>query len=945
MTTATTSEDRRAAATTPPAEPRTVDPAATNVLQTEAARPIFAIGALRSGSSLLALSLGQHPRIVPVPDSGWLERFAVDLHQTYREALWQPDTSLLQMAGMEIEDFCAYFGESVNRLILGGTDPSAGALTHHIPPSGNGAVADAGPRTGDRPRRWVDGAGGHCFDVFPIFRLFPLAKFIHVVRDVDEVVASLINEENRALYKSRHLLMTEQDAFEHWIDATTAALEAERAFGSETVLRVHRRDLIDAPEATLRRCLAFLDEPFDAACLRPFRPSTASDRPSTLPFPGGAVSVRSCPPSVRADAERLSDLLRAEGAPAFPRDDLAVARLEVAFTERNEREPQGGATRLDRQPVRSTTGSSALTRPKMSPLSVRGLVAQWRDRVFKAGVPSTPATASGRSVPKRDPFLDKLQRTIRYDGFEAAERLVVTEQAQRWSKLATLTKRTDPERALDYAERSFALDPRPATARRIAQLAQTGHRIVFPEAMLRYYVDAKGEDATPHDLRQLDFLRGWKNLLLNGFPVPPKLPSPTIEPMPGKIFYCLHNSLPHSSAGYAMRSHGLLGGLAKSDANVLTYTRYGYPWDLREHRKAQVRPDFPVEDNVDGIIYRRLRTLDAGWQQIPIDKYIDGYANQIESIARTERPSVLHAASNFVVGLATVTAARRLGIPVLYEVRGLWEVTHLSRDPAWSGTEQHQAYVRLETQAAVEADRVIAITHALKEELIARGVSPAKIIVVPNSVETSRFTPEPRDRELEQRLGLQHKRVVGYVGSFLQYEGLDDLLHVTNLLVQQGTDFRLLLVGDGAEMPRLERLVSELGLEEVVILTGRVPFDEVPRYYSLIDIAPFPRKPLPVTEMVSPLKPFEAMAMEKAVLVSSVAALKEIVIDGETGLVFEKGDWASMAEQLGLLVRDPELCSRLGRNARQWVMQHRSWERAAADVAELYRELQATRLA
>jgi glycosyltransferase involved in cell wall biosynthesis len=240
---------------------------------------------------------------------------------------------------------------------------------------------------------------------------------------------------------------------------------------------------------------------------------------------------------------------------------------------------------------------------------------------------------------------------------------------------------------------------------------------------------------------------------------------------------------------------------------------------------------------------------------------------------------------------------------------------------------------------AVEADRVIAITDALKDELVRRGVAAAKITVVPNSVDTDRFGPAPRDRELESRLDLQGKRVVGYVGSFLAYEGLDDLLHVTNLLIQGGTDFRLLLVGDGAEYPRLKQLVSDLRLDEVVILTGRVPFDEVPRYYSLIDIAPFPRKPLPVTEMVSPLKPFEAMAMEKAVLVSSVAALKEIVIDGETGLVFEKGNWSSMAEQLELLVRDPERCTRLGRNARQWVMRHRSWDRAAADVADVYRAL------
>lgn len=284
MTATTAGEPRPVAPAPMPHDvPRTDDPPIAPERSIATARPVFAIGALRSGTSLLALSLGQHPNIVPVPDTSWLERFAVDLHQTYREAVWQPDISLLSRAGMEIEDFCAYFGDAVNRLVLEGDDPLVGTPAVPALASGNGAFANAGPGTADRPRRWIDGTGSHCFDVFPLLRLFPLAQFIHVVRDVGEVVASLTNEENRALYKSRHLLLSEQDAYEHWLDATTAALEAERAFGSETVLRIHRRDLVDDSEATVRRCLAFLDEPFDAACLRPFRPAFASDEPLPMP--------------------------------------------------------------------------------------------------------------------------------------------------------------------------------------------------------------------------------------------------------------------------------------------------------------------------------------------------------------------------------------------------------------------------------------------------------------------------------------------------------------------------------------------------------------------------------------------------------------------------------------------------------------------------------------
>ncbi|MEA2595996.1 MAG: hypothetical protein QOF01_2465, partial [Thermomicrobiales bacterium] len=264
-----------------------------------------------------------------------------------------------------------------------------------------------------------------------------------------------------------------------------------------------------------------------------------------------------------------------------------------------------------------------------------------------------------------------------------------------------------------------------------------------------------------------------------------------------------------------------------------------------------------------------------------------------------------------------------------------------SREPAWKDSEQYEAYVRLETQAATGADAVITLTEALKAELIRRGVAAERITVVPNSVDPDQFAALPRDCQLEQELGLVGKRTVGYVGSFTQYEGLDDLLHAAGIAIDRGLDdLRLLLVGDGLELPRLRGLVADLELQDHVIMPGRVPFDDVQRYYSLIDVAAFPRKPLPVTEMVSPMKPFEAMAMEKAILVSSVGALAEIVRDGETGVVFEKGDVDSLVAAIERMVADPGLCARLGKNAREWVVANRSWERAARTTTDLYRKVQ-----
>ena len=539
-----------------------------------------------------------------------------------------------------------------------------------------------------------------------------------------------------------------------------------------------------------------------------------------------------------------------------------------------------------------------------------------------------------------DRLLHSLGPTMVRKGLDEAERLVVINEAKAWNSLSKLAQKRDMDLAVEYAQRAYDLDPRMAFARRLQQLLFRSGQIIESERLLRSTLESNDEAATPQDIQQLMMIQGWKSLFLRGFPLPDKAATPAYVSIPDTSLYCLHNSLPYSSAGYAMRSHGLLRALQSAGISVVAGTRYGYPWDLPENRRQTPRPDFPLEDVIEDVRYRRSSTLIAGRGQVPMDRYIQLSAEEFEAVARDERPSVIHAASNFLVGLAAIAAGRRVGIPVIYEVRGLWEVTHASRHAEWEETEFYQAYVQLEAQAAREADRVIAITHALKDELVRRGVPGDHIEIVPNCVDATRFTPEPRDRALEQELGLAGKRVVGYIGSFTDYEGLDHLLYALSFLVDEGVDnVHLLLVGDGLSFAKLQALVTELELEEYVTLTGRISFDEVHRYYSLIDIAPFPRKPLAVTEMVSPLKPFEAMAMEKAVLVSSVAALSEIVEDGATGLIFEKGNIDSLAAAIKRMVADPELCTRLGRNAREWVIEHRSWDRAGEKVAGIYREL------
>lgn len=421
-----------------------------------------------------------------------------------------------------------------------------------------------------------------------------------------------------------------------------------------------------------------------------------------------------------------------------------------------------------------------------------------------------------------------------------------------------------------------------------------------------------------------------------GFPFPKMRPAPVYEAEDHKVFYLLHNSLPHNSAGYATRTHGLLSELNRIGWDVDGVTRLGYPYDMPG--KAEL-PDVPLHDVVGNVDYRRLLTGREIEKKNPLFHYTERYSSALLDLAKEQRPAIIHAASNHWNGLTAVKTARQLGIPSIYEVRGLWEVTRGSRNPEWAESNMFKYIARMEADAAKGATRVFAITEALREEMIMRGVDGDKIEIVPNGVDTSRFNPIPRDEELASQLGVAGKSVIGYVGSVLDYEGIELILEAAEVLNRTREDFHVLIVGDGAELERFQNHVQERELEHVVTFTGRVPHEEVERYYSLVDITPFPRLPLPVCEMVSPLKPFEAMAMGKAVIASDVAALKEIVTPGVNGYLHEKGSTESLIEQLMRLLDDPERTRQIGIQAREWVVENRDWSRLSMLIADSYAEL------
>jgi len=341
------------------------------------------------------------------------------------------------------------------------------------------------------------------------------------------------------------------------------------------------------------------------------------------------------------------------------------------------------------------------------------------------------------------------------------------------------------------------------------------------------------------------------------------------------------------------------------------------------------------------VTYVRLPPCGPKPRTVSTKRDIEDNVGRIVRFGREFRPRAIHAASNFVTGIAGIAAARRLGIPAIYEVRGLWEETQASREPEYTSTLRYKQAVRMETTACLAADCVITITAGLRNELIARGIPGAKISIIPNGVDTRRFRPLEKNWERLRKLGIADGTVIlGYIGSIVDYEGVDDLLYaVYALRGRTDASFHLLIAGDGAHMRYCQDFSEELGITDKVSFLGRIAHSEVQELYAMVDIAPFPRKPLQVCEMVSPLKPFEAMAMEKCIVVSSVEALREIVEKGNTGLVFEKGQRESLIETLRRAIDDTALRNACGEAARKHVVARHDWAYLAAGLSHLYASL------
>jgi len=396
----------------------------------------------------------------------------------------------------------------------------------------------------------------------------------------------------------------------------------------------------------------------------------------------------------------------------------------------------------------------------------------------------------------------------------------------------------------------------------------------------------------------------------------------------GRVLHVFDHSFPISD-GYAFRSGEIIRFLR----------RVG--WETLHVTSAKQGPTQSSLESVNGLEFYRTRS--GPWAEFPVLnqwEVVSTLRKRVEDIVRAQRPGLLQVHSPCLNGLAALPVARRFGIPIIYEVRALWEDGAVDSGVCKEGDLRYRVSRMLETRVCRKVDHVVTICQGLREEILSRGVGAERISVVPNSVDLDRFSRVGRrDEAYAENLGLTAGKTFGFIGSFFPFEGLDVLVRAMPSILARDPQARALLVGDGQEAAKIRALVDELGIGNAVLFIGRVPHADVVRFYDLIDVLVYPRVSKRVTELVTPLKPLEAMAQGKLVLASDVGGHREMVFPGKNGMLFRAGDPSALAAAgLDLLSR-PQDWDGLRENGRRYVQEARRWDRNVEIYSKLYERL------
>ena len=388
-----------------------------------------------------------------------------------------------------------------------------------------------------------------------------------------------------------------------------------------------------------------------------------------------------------------------------------------------------------------------------------------------------------------------------------------------------------------------------------------------------------------------------------------------------RILHVLDHSAPLHS-GYTFRTLAILR------------EQHALGWDTLQLTTPKQGPGDARQETVDGLSF--LRTPSRAGTGLLAQMRLT--AHRLKEAVADSRPDLIHAHSPVLNALPSLWVGRQTGLPVVYEMRASWEDAAVDHGSTREGSLRYRVSRSLESFALRRATQVTTICDGLRNDIVARGIPEQRVTVIPNAVDVGafRFGAEP-DPWLRRELGLEGATVLGFAGSFYGYEGLDLLIEAARRMLPAHPALRVLLVGGGPQEQNLKAQAAAAGLQDRVIFAGRVPHAQVQRYYELIDVLAYPRLPIRLTELVTPLKPLEAMAQGRMFVASDVGGHRELIRDRETGFLFRAGDVGELQRVLEELLAQRELWPQIRAQARRFVEVERTWTSSVARYAEVYR--------
>ena len=400
-----------------------------------------------------------------------------------------------------------------------------------------------------------------------------------------------------------------------------------------------------------------------------------------------------------------------------------------------------------------------------------------------------------------------------------------------------------------------------------------------------------------------------------------------------KILHILDHSIPLHS-GYTFRTRAILENQRK----------FGWTTDhLTSPKHSQVTKEDIKEETIDGFHFFRALPEKSLMSKLPILNQlaiVSAIEKRLEEIIDELKPTILHAHSPALNGLAALRVGKKYGIPVVYEVRAFWEDAAVDHGTTSEGSLRYRLTKTLETYVMRNVDAVTTICEGLRNDIVGRGIPEGKVTVIPNAVDPNAFNMDGEvDEALKNKLGLTDNIVLGFIGSFYAYEGLPILIKALPVMLEKNSKVSVLLVGGGPQEDELKALAEKMGLSDKIIFTGRVPHSEVQLYYNLVDIFVYPRLSMRLTELVTPLKPLEAMAQGRLVLASDVGGHRELIKDGITANLFLAGSETDMADKALTLLNNSQLWEKRRANAREYVEKERNWNVSVRRYKAVYENL------